>query len=114
MNYNTPATTHLTDSERKLAMEAIDSVAPGRYTAKQLLGTAWSTLQRPRRFGKCFKASAIAGELPGLRWVGRRSNKSLLYEVAIRPEVRTQRLKGGMMAVRGFLPRATDLPLLQV
>ncbi len=112
MNYNTPATTHLTDSERKLAMERRDAAAPGRYTVKQLFGAIWSTLPRPRRFGKCFKASVIAGELPGLRWVGRRSNRSLLYEVALRPELRTQRLKGGMVAVRGTFPRASRQPLL--
>lgn len=110
--YNRPATNLLNATELKLALRAVEAAEPGLYTVKQLFALIDVSIPRPQRFGKSFKATVVASQLPGLRWAGRRSNKSQLYEVMLRPAVRTQRLKGGMMAVRGVVPRASRQPLL--
>ena len=66
-------------------LEAIRAFArsrgPGRYTLKEIYGDQWQFVWRPRRFGRLFKLAVLAGALAGVRWVGRKSNKSLLYEL---------------------------------
>ena len=57
------------------------SRAPGRYTLKEIYGDQWQSVWRPQRFGRLFKLAVVAGALAGVRWVGRKSNKSLLYEL---------------------------------
>ena len=53
----------------------------GRYTVKEIHGDHWEGMRRPRRYGVLFKRAVLAGELSGIRWVGRKSNKSQLYEI---------------------------------
>lgn len=63
-------------------VELIANVAPGRYNLKELLGVHWGDLWRPRHQGKLFKRWVIAGKVPRVRWIGRRSDRSQEYEVS--------------------------------
>ena len=81
VNYCKPAERRLNRDEIVTALKQIAANPAGKYTLKDLCGDAWPTEQRPRAFGKWFKASVMAGDLPGLRWVRRRSDRSQEYEV---------------------------------
>ena len=65
------------DIARALARQS----PPGRYTAKQLYGDGWTIENRPRQFGKELKEAVLWGLIPGLRRIGRRSDRSMVYEV---------------------------------
>jgi len=69
-------------SQHQLATvtELIRARVGGVYTAKELHGEQWERV-RPRRYGALFKQAVLDGVLPGIRLVGRKSNKSLLYQV---------------------------------
>ena len=84
VNYCKPAERRLNQDEVVTALKRIAAKSAGKYRLKDLCGDAWTTEQRPRAFGKWFKASVIAGDLPGLRWVGERSDHSHEYEVLAR------------------------------
>jgi hypothetical protein len=81
VNYCKPAERRLNRDEIVTALKQIAAKSAGTYTLKALFGDAWSTEPRPRAFGKWFKASVMAGDLPGLRWVRKRSDMSHEYEV---------------------------------
>ncbi len=65
---------------RKVA-ESAQARGPGRYTLREICGDQWQFEIRPRRFGRLFRQAVEASRVPGIKWIGRRSNKSLLYEV---------------------------------
>ena len=62
-------------------MKAIKKRPAGLCTVRELHGEEWQGVRRPRAYGRWFKASVLNGDLPGVRWAGRKSNKSQLYEV---------------------------------
>jgi hypothetical protein len=101
--FNRPSSTGLTPSERELVLQARDAARPGLYTIKTLFAAIGRTLFRPRLYGKRFKVSVLAGDLPGLRLAGSRTNGSLLYEVGTRNRCTTERLSSGEMVL---MPRA--------
>jgi len=57
------------------------SRGPGRFRLREIYGDEWPSIFRPQRFGVLFKRAVVAGVIPGVRWIGRRSDKSQLYEV---------------------------------
>ena len=67
------------------ALKWIAKQPPGVYTVRELFGAMWPIDHRPRLYGRRFKAAVVGGGLPGVRWVGRRSNKSLVYDILPRP-----------------------------
>ena len=67
------------------AMKIVRKAAPGRYTLKQLYGDEWQWVYRPRYYGRWFRAAVRRDDLPGVRWVRKRSDKSHEYEVLPRP-----------------------------
>jgi hypothetical protein len=78
----TKETWHLLTSDHlELILKLARSRGPGRYTLKEIHGDQWQFVLRRRRFGILFKRAVDAGVLAGIRWVGRKSNKSQLYEV---------------------------------
>lgn len=80
-NYCKAAERRLNRDEIAVAIKIYRDAPAGRYTLKQLFADLWLNTMRPRAYGKWFKASAIAGDLPGLRWLGRRTNRSQEYRV---------------------------------
>lgn len=70
------------------AKAAVQCKGPGVYSAKELLDGEWDLINRPRAYGKWFKASVLSGDLPGVSLHGKRSNKSLEYEVSQRTDRR--------------------------
>ena len=75
----------LDKAEVAYAMEAVRKQPAGFYMVRELFGDMWPIDRRPRTYGRRLKAAVIGGALPGVRWVGRRSNKSLVYEVLPHP-----------------------------
>ena len=71
----------LHEYELAYAMKAIRKQPAGIYTVRELYGDMWPIDHRPRNYGRRFKAAVIGGALPGMRWVGMKSNRSQLYEV---------------------------------
>ena len=72
----------LTQNQLAAANEIVAATAPGTYTARELYGENWEWIIRKRAHGKWFKASVMHDDLPGVRLVGKKSNKALLYEVS--------------------------------
>lgn len=62
-------------------LNSVKAHLPGLYTLKQLLAETWTAQPRPRAYGKWFKASALADDLPGVQWVRQRSDRSQEYRV---------------------------------
>ena len=60
----------------------IRKMKPGRYELSQLLGDLWTIVRRKRWFGKPFKAAVLAGKIPGVRLIGKKSNRRLEYELS--------------------------------
>lgn len=71
----------LDQQELQVALAIVRATPAGRYTVRQLFGDAWQLNGRPRAYGQWFKASVKSGQLPGVRWVGQKSDRSQLYEV---------------------------------
>ena len=65
---------------RKVA-EYAQARGPGRYTLREICGDQWQFERRPRRFGRLFRQAVEAFRVPGIKLIGRKSNKSLVYEV---------------------------------
>ena len=61
-------------------------VVPGKYTLPEMLGDGWGLVRRKTAFGTWFRASVLAGHIPWIRWLRRRSDKRNIYEVIPRPE----------------------------
>lgn len=80
-NYCRPAERRLNRDEIAFVMKAVKAHSPGLYTLKQLLAETWTAEPRPRAYGKWFKASALADDLPGVRWVRQRSDRAQEYEL---------------------------------
>lgn len=60
----------------------LDGTAPGIYTLRELFGDEeWALVQRKKAYGQWFRRSVLDGALPRVRWAGRRTNRSLTYEV---------------------------------
>jgi len=74
----------LSKHELAVAKGIVAAIAPGKYTTRELHGSEWEWIIRKRAYGKWFKAAVLHDDLPGVRLVGKKSNKSLLYEV-LRP-----------------------------
>ncbi len=88
---------HCKAAERRLnsdeiagAKRAVAAAKPGLYSVRELFKESWAGKRRPRAYGKWFKASALAGDLPGLQWVRRRSNRSQEYQVMSAPDLPQQ------------------------
>ncbi len=65
--------------ELRLLVQRAD---PGDCTLRQLHGEdGWQSVLRRQALGLAFKAAVLRGEIPGIRWKGRRSDKAQLYEV---------------------------------
>ena len=73
----------LTDDYLGLTLELARQRGPGRYTLKEIYGEQWQFVRQRTSLGKLIKQAVLSGGLPGVRWVGRKSNKSLLYEVFV-------------------------------
>jgi hypothetical protein len=73
----------LSDEQLATTLEFARLREPGRYTLREIHGDQWQFVWRPRRYGVLFKRAVVAGTLAGIRWIGRKSNKSLLYEVFV-------------------------------
>ena len=71
----------LDKTEVAYAMEAVKKQPAGFYTVRELYSDAWPVDHRPRNYGRRFKAAVVGGTLPGVRWVGKKSNNCLLYQV---------------------------------
>jgi Domain of unknown function (DUF1413) len=70
--------------DRQLATVAriISGRPPGTYTVRELFGDEeWRLVIRKRAYGQWFKRSVERGHLPRIRHVGKKSNRSLAYEV---------------------------------
>ena len=57
------------------------SKEPGLYNLKELFGEDWANVRRPRHLGRLFRAEVRRNEVPRVRWVGQRSDRSQEYEV---------------------------------
>lgn len=77
----------LSKHELAIAKGIVAAIAPGKYTVRELHGSEWEWIIRKRAYGKWFKAAVLHDDLPGVRLIGKKSNKALLYEV--RPPIRT-------------------------
>jgi hypothetical protein len=76
----------LAGAELELAREAVRNAREGQVTLPQLFMETWKDVRRPRAFGKSFRASVIAGDLPGVRCVGKRTDRLLVYEIRPPPD----------------------------
>jgi len=74
----------LSKQDLATAKAAVQCTESGLYSAKELLDGEWDLINRPRAYGKWFKASVLAGDLPGGSLHGKRANKSLEYEASQR------------------------------
>lgn len=70
-------------SEVQLAIvnEVLRNRAPGLYTLPQLFDAEWQHQHRPRAYGRWFKASVLHDDIPGVRWVRKRSDRRQEYEI---------------------------------
>lgn len=70
-------------SELQLAIvdEVLRGRAPGLYTLPQLFGLEWQHQRRPSAYGRWFKASVLHDDVPGVRWVRKRSDRRQEYEL---------------------------------
>ena len=68
--------------ELETVRDWIRKMKPGRYELSQLLGDLWTIVRRKRWFGKPFKAAVLAGKIPGVRLIGKKSNRCLEYELS--------------------------------
>ena len=75
----------LAGAELELAREAVRNAREGQFTLPQLFMEAWKDVRRPRAFGKSFRASVVAGDLPGVRYVEKRPDRLLVYEICPPP-----------------------------
>jgi hypothetical protein len=66
----------LTEEQIATAVEFAQAREPGRYTLREIYGDQWQFVIRPRRLGRLFKRAVDSFAVPGIRWVGRKSNKS--------------------------------------
>ena len=71
----------LENGEIAWALENVRKLPPGKYTVRKIFGLYWGSNRRPRDYGKRFNASVRHGDLPGVRWVRQRSDRSQEYEV---------------------------------
>ena len=78
---STTEPTRLTGRDLQDALRIARDVKPGRYTLRELYGEEWQEVLRKRAYGKWFRESVRRGDLPRVRWVKKRSDKSHLYEV---------------------------------
>jgi hypothetical protein len=60
-------------------------VLPGSYTLPEMLEDGWGLVRRKTAFGVWFRASVLAGQIPWIRWLFKRSDKRNIYEVLPRP-----------------------------
>lgn len=72
----------LVGDELKETRKIFKNKASGRGTARELHGEDWWRILRPRRYGRLFRNSVENGLLPNVRLIGRKSNRSLFYEVS--------------------------------
>jgi hypothetical protein len=63
------------------AQKMVGNAPDGDYTLRELFGDEWTHVHRPRAYGKWFKASVTDQQLPSVTWIGRRSNRALVYSV---------------------------------
>lgn len=71
----------LTEKELAAAKELLARTASGQYKLKKLYGEQWSKNKSPTTFGKRFKKSVIAGQLPSVSPVTKAGDNAWLYEV---------------------------------
>ena len=72
----------LKNKELSHAQQIVRKAANGCYTLKQLYGDKWHWITRPQVYGQEFRDAVGRGDLPGVRWAGRGSDRSNRYEVA--------------------------------
>ena len=71
----------LSKEEVVYAMTKVRALAPGAYTVKEVFGSDWELNYRPRHYVKRFKAAVFHGDLPGVCWRRKRSDRSHEYDV---------------------------------
>ncbi len=73
----------LDQSQLATVARLIQAIAPGVYTLRELFGEEeWGLVTRKRAYGQWFRRSVDRSEIPGVRWAGRRSNRSQTYIVS--------------------------------
>jgi len=93
MNSKKPKSIKLTSNAIDELRLLVQRAEPGDFTLRQLHGEEKWQQVRPQALGLAFKAAVLRGQIPGIRWKGRRSNKAQLYEVLPRANTRAE-LKG--------------------
>lgn len=73
----------LDKEELATVKEILKYTPPGLYELSELFGSEWHRQGRPRAYGKWFKASVFADALSRVRWIGQKSNRHQVYEVAL-------------------------------
>lgn len=71
--------------------ELIATLAPGRYTAKQVFNAWWIVCKRPRYYGQEFKQFVLDNKLGNIRLIGKRTDGSLEYEIFVTPACQPSR-----------------------
>lgn len=72
----------LTQEQLASATGLIQGKTAGIYTLRELFGEErWALVIRKRAYGQWFRRSVERGAIPRVRLAGRRSNRSLTYEV---------------------------------
>lgn len=62
-------------------MVIVKGLASGRYSVKEMYGVKWLDVRRKRACGRWFRLAVDDFQVPGVRLIGKRSNRSLEYEV---------------------------------
>ena len=65
----------------------VDEAEPGPCTMPELHGEIWELVLRPRLYGRLAAAAVRRNKVKGLRRIGQKSNRHLLYEVLPRTAV---------------------------
>lgn len=71
----------LTEKELTTAKELLARTVLGQYKLKKLYGEQWSQNKPPNTFGKRFKQSVIAGQLPSVSPVAKAGDNAWMYKV---------------------------------
>lgn len=59
----------------------VKGLAPGRFTLKEMYADQWLDVRRKRTCGRWFREAVDNCQIPGVKLVDKRSNRSLEYEV---------------------------------
>ena len=63
----------MTDYELELIKKIVRRSSPGVYELRDLYGSQWPCVDRPKRHGIAFRKSVANGEIPGLARVPKQS-----------------------------------------